>query len=94
MEVPQLRHLSTANIGSAPQRAGSLREATEEFESLFVSQVVRAMRQTVPESGLMGLNDGQRLFRDLLDGELARHIAHSSEFGIGEALYQELTRDA
>ncbi len=52
------------------------------------------MRQTVPVSGLMGRDEGQRLFRELLDGELARHIAHSSNFGIGEALYQQLAGEA
>jgi peptidoglycan hydrolase FlgJ len=74
--------------GSAPR---DLREATGEFESLFITQIMQAMRATVPESGLMGDGGGQRVFREMLDQELSRHIAHAGGLGIGEILYRQLT---
>lgn len=73
------------------QGARDLREATGEFESLFIAQIMQAMRATVPESGLMGAGGGQRVFREMLDQELSRHVAHSGGLGIGEILYRQLT---
>jgi Rod binding domain-containing protein len=70
----------------------NLREATQEFESLFISQMMAAMRSTVQESSLMGSSSGEKMFRQMLDQEYARNISRGSGFGIGEMLYQELSR--
>lgn len=75
----------------APPRPRDLREATAEFESLFIAQIMQAMRATIPESGLMGSGSGQRMFREMLDQELSRHVALGGGLGIGEVLYRQLT---
>jgi flagellar protein FlgJ len=77
--------------GGEEPTARTLREATQEFESLYVTQILQAMRRTVPESGLMAASSGQRLFREMLDEEFAREIAHSGGLGIGEMLYHQLS---
>ena len=76
-----------AAAGNVP----TLREATQQFESLFVSQLMKSMRDTVPESRLMGSGSGQQLFREMLDQELAGRVAQSGGIGIGEMLYQQLS---
>src|SRR2546426_347345 len=67
----------------------TLREATQEFEGLFIAHMMQTMRRSVPGSKLLGSGSGQTIFREMLDQELARQIAHSGGFGIGEMLYQE-----
>jgi Rod binding domain-containing protein len=69
---------------------GNLREASQEFESLFIARMVDAMRSTVPQSNLMGNSSGQRIFRQMLDQELSKQVARSGGFGLGEMLYQQL----
>jgi len=68
----------------------TLREATQEFERIFIAQMMQSMRATVPESGLMGSDSGHGIFRDMLDQELSRQIAFAGGFGIGDMLYQQL----
>jgi flagellar protein FlgJ len=90
--------MENANIGQVwpigvPRAGGetrTLREATQEFESLFVAHLLQSMRSTVPESGLLASGSGQRIFREMLDQELSRQVACSGGFGIGELLYRQL----
>ena len=93
MENANMGHVSMAGIPPAGSQPRSLREATQEFESLFVAQLMQSMRGTVPESGLMGNGSGQQIFRQMLDQELSRQVAFSGGFGIGEMLYRQLGGD-
>lgn len=86
--IGTIQPLSSPVAGTTPH---TLREATAEFESLFITQIMQAMRATVPESGLMGSGSGQRMFREMLDQELSRNVARSGGLGIGEILYRQLT---
>ncbi len=78
---------SSRGSASTPR---TLREAAQEFESLFIAQVMKTMRGTVAQSGLMGSDSGQGIFREMLDQELSRQIAFAGGFGIGDMLYQQL----
>ena len=85
-------NLPAAGAYSAPVPT-NLREASQEFESLFISQMMAAMRSTVPESNLMGSSGGEKIFRQMLDQEYARNVSRGGGFGLGEMLYRELNRD-
>src|SRR5437870_847581 len=87
MRIPSID--PTSSLGDHGSQ-GRLRELTQEFESLFVSQVMQSMRRTVPESRLIDHSSGQHLFQDMLDQELSRRIADSGGFGLGEILYRQL----
>jgi Rod binding domain-containing protein len=67
-----------------------LREVSEDFESLFVTQMYQAMRRTAPPTQLFGNTRDEELFRDLLDQEVAKKAAHGGSFGLGESLYQQM----
>ena len=90
MEIAKNSSIQTALGALAGNSAPTLREATQQFESLFITQLMKAMRGTVPESKLMGSGNGQQLFREMLDQELAGRVAQSGGLGIGEMLYQQL----
>jgi peptidoglycan hydrolase FlgJ len=87
MKIPSVQPAGSLSDHSSHAR---LRELTQEFESLFVSQVMQSMRRTVPESRLIDHNSGQHLFQDMLDQELSRRIADAGGFGLGEILYRQL----
>ena len=90
MENANIGHVSTAAVPPAGSLPRTLREATQEFESLFIAQMMREMRSTVPESSLLGSGSGQQIFREMLDQELSRRAAYSGDFGIGDLLYRQL----
>ena len=52
-----------------------LARTAREFESVFMDILMRSMRQTVPESGLMGSGGATDIYRQMHDSEMARSIS-------------------
>jgi len=71
-----------------------LREACQELEAVFVNQLLRQMRATVPRGGILEESTGSQIYREMLDEEYSKLIAKSpGNLGIGEMLYKQLKRD-
>ena len=51
----------------------------------------RQMRQTVPENSLFGESQGEKIFRDMLDTQLADNMADAGGLGLAKVIYQQLT---
>jgi Rod binding domain-containing protein len=69
-----------------------LRKAAHDLESVFVAELFKAMRATVPQDGIMGEAPGQELFQGMMDDRVADLYAGRSQGGLGEALYRQLSR--
>jgi flagellar protein FlgJ len=79
--------------GSAPNDAhAKLRQAAHDLEGLFVAELFKAMRETVPEDGILSQAPGQDLFQGMMDDRIAELYAGRSPGGLGEALYRQLSR--
>jgi len=69
-----------------------LRKAAGDLEGLFVQQLFKAMRETVPkEEGIVSGGAGEDMFTGLLDQHLAAETPKESGSGIAEALYRQLS---
>lgn len=68
-----------------------LLDVCKDFEAVFVSMLMKSMRATVPQSGLVR-SDGEGIFREMLDDEYAREVAKSGRLGVADALYRELSQ--
>ena len=73
---PDVERLKGQKPGSLEQEKARLRKATQEFESLFMYQMLKAMRQTVGESSLaegspMSYSLGKDTFMDMFDVQLS-----------------------
>lgn len=70
-----------------------LKQASHDLEGLFVNELFKAMRATLPEEGgILGSAPGQDLFQGMMDEKLAAMYATKSNHGIGDALYRQLSR--
>jgi flagellar protein FlgJ len=78
-------------IGDAAREA-KLRKAAHDLEGVFVNEMFKAMRATVPDDGLLAQNSGQDMFTGMLDQHLAETYAEHAGKGMGEALYHQLSR--
>ncbi|GAW29449.1 rod-binding protein [Carboxydocella sp. ULO1] len=67
-----------------------LKEACQQMEALFLHQLLQRMRATVPKGGLFPEDNGEEIFRDMLDGELAVQMSKAGGIGLAEMLYQQL----
>lgn len=68
-----------------------LRKAASDLEGLFVSQMFKAMRATVPtDEGIVSGGSGEEIFTGLMDEHLAAETPSHWGGGISEALYRQL----
>lgn len=67
----------------------ALQEACEDFAAVFWEQVLKAMRRTVPKTGLLDGGTGEEVFQGLLDGEYARQMARG-EGSLAQVLFRQL----
>jgi Rod binding domain-containing protein len=77
--------LSLAHTGDAK----SLDAVTSNFESMFMSMVLKEMRQTLGPEGLFG-NDSSDIYGGLFDLYLGQHMARSGGFGMAQVLKRQL----
>ncbi len=68
----------------------ALRESTREFEALYVNEMFKAMRKTIPEGGLFEKNMTTDIFQEMMDMELARETAKADGIGLGLAMYNQM----
>lgn len=70
-----------------------LKKASHDLEGLFVNELFKAMRATLPQGdGILGSAPGQDLFQGMMDEKIAGLYAGKSNHGIGDALYRQLSR--
>ena len=70
-----------------------LRKAANDLEGLFVAQMFKAMRDTVPkDDGIISGGSGEEIFTGLMDEHLAAETPSHWGGGISEALYRQLSR--
>ena len=68
-----------------------LRDTCSEMESLFVKQLLTAMRKTVNKSGLLDGGRAEEIFTDMLDDRYASLMSKNRTFGFAEMLYGQLS---
>ena len=75
-----------------PRDAARLRAAASEFESLFVSYLLKVMRETIEESGLFEGSLGKDVYSELFDQEVARLMAQRGSLGISTLVIRQLEK--
>ena len=82
---------AAVNPNAIPENdLSGLRRVAKKFESLFFGQLIRSMRETVPENGFWGQGGGTKIYRQLHDQQLADRMADSGSLGISEMIVRQL----
>jgi flagellar protein FlgJ len=85
------RGAGAAASAAATPREQKLRKVTHQLEGVFVQQLFKAMRETVPQDeGVLTGGSGQDMFTGLLDEHLAAETPQQWNSGLGEALFRQL----
>jgi Rod binding domain-containing protein len=74
-----------------PARKAKLQKAVREFESVFVSYMLKSMRNTVEKADNSTDSFGGDMLESMFDMELAKHISKNSNLGLAEMLYRKMT---
>ena len=67
-----------------------LRGVIKQLEGVFVEQLFKAMRTTVPHDGAADHGAGEEMFTGMLDQHLAGATPQHWERGLGDALFAQL----
>ena len=93
--------MALVNMNPAPVNAAfaseknkaELKKVAEEFEAVFIGQLLKIMRETIQESGLEGGGLGKTIYTELFDQEIALSMARRGALGIGDIIYRSLTEN-
>jgi len=67
-----------------------LKRTCLEFESMFITYMLKSMRKTVAENGLLGNSNESKIFTSMFDEKLALGIAEGGGIGVGKMLFEQL----
>jgi peptidoglycan hydrolase FlgJ len=77
---------STASV----RQNGELKKAAQEFEAIFIAQMLKVMRETIEESGLTEGGFGKSIYTELFDQEVSLDLAKKGALGIADLLVKRL----
>ena len=86
-DARSLDSLKLAANGNDPK---AVKEAAKQFESLFMRELIKSMREATMKSGLMD-SDGEKLGSDLLDQQFAVQLS-GMPGGLTDAITRQLTQ--
>lgn len=76
--------------GQAPDKA--IAKVARQFEAVYVQMMLKSMRDTVPEGGLLG-DSSTRMYQDMLDDQLAVSLSESrGGIGLARVIERQLSR--
>lgn len=84
------RSLDTLKLAAGTNDPKAIKEAAKQFESLFMRELIKSMREATMKSGLMD-SDGEKLGTDLLDQQFSVQLA-GMPGGLTEAITRQLTQ--
>jgi flagellar protein FlgJ len=67
-----------------------LKKACADFEALLVARMLKLMRQSIPQNGLLGNGPGKEIYQSLMDQELAKKMSKRGGIGLGEVFYRQV----
>jgi murein DD-endopeptidase MepM/ murein hydrolase activator NlpD len=83
-------NVSAIQRGLEPTARDALKAATEEFEGMFLSYLLKVMRSTLESEDENELSMGKDIYTSMFDNEIALTIARTRSLGIGEMMYRQL----
>lgn len=85
IQPPQAQKVAAGHVDK------KLLNACQEFEAIFINQMLQAMRKTVPKSGFLHQGIAHNIYEDMLYQQYSSKIAKSANFGLARQLYDQLS---
>lgn len=90
--MADVNSLGQLKLNAGKNDPEALKETARQFESLFMNELLKSMRQATMRSGLLDSQE-ENMATDLLDQQFSRAMAGQSG-GLSNLLIQQLTRQA
>jgi murein DD-endopeptidase MepM/ murein hydrolase activator NlpD len=83
--------LQAAQNAAGNDRKGELQKVAQEFESVFIAHLLKVMRETIEESGLLGGGFGKSIYTEMFDQEVSLNMARHGTLGISNLICKNLS---
>ena len=83
--------LAAVQGASGEKQRAELKKVSQEFEAIFIAHLLKVMRETIEDSGLLEGGFGKSIYTELFDQEVALNLARGGTLGISNMLYQSLS---
>lgn len=74
------------------QNPEKLKEAAQQFEAIFIQQMYKEMRKTIPNDGLIPRGNADDIYIQLQDMEAAKVTAQQGGIGLADLMMQQLVK--
>ncbi len=64
------------------EKSRLLDKAVEDFEAIFINQLLKSMRSTVEEGTLFHGGSGEKMYAEMMDAEMSKNIAAGGGIGL------------
>ena len=82
---------ATAQL-QAPMASADVQRVAEEFEAVFIAQMMAPMFQGLETDELFGGGPGEDIYRSVLIEEYGKSIARAGGIGLSDAIQREILR--
>lgn len=82
--------LSGSNPRARDHELQKLQDACADFESIFITHMLKSMRSAMVEEGFLGNTHESKIFKSLFDENLATVISRGGGIGVGRTLFEKL----
>lgn len=78
---------------ATPPHKDRLQKTAQEFEAIFVQQMFKEMRRTIPTGGLLPRGNAEEIFTSLQDQEAARQLTTHGGIGLARIVAEQMRKD-
>jgi Rod binding domain-containing protein len=86
LEITGLQRAPAAGTGRE-----KLEQSCREFESIFLTYMLKSMRSALVEEGILGSSHESKIMNSMLDEKLAENISLAGGIGLGRILCDRLS---
>ena len=88
----EIKPLASLGTTLERNRRDATRNAAEDFESVFIAQMLQPMFEGLKTDGMFGGGSGEGVFRSLMVQEVGKEIARAGGIGIAGAVYGQMLK--
>ncbi len=89
----EVENVQTPEGDETPGEDKELLNAARQFEAMFIQEMLKGMRATVPESDFLHGGFAEDVYEGMLDQEYADQMAETGGFGLADKIYDQLTSE-
>lgn len=84
----------TKALPTVPRNASleKLRETAQDFEAVFLSQMMKPMFEGIQTDGMFGGGQAEQMYRDLMVDEYGKSVSKAGGIGIADAVMREMIK--